>query len=65
MHSTFDRYTEDVAELLVERNIVPENFGRIIDRLDVRADYVMVFQEDEELYQTYMNIIAMLQKRTS
>ena len=64
MHSTFDRYTEDVAELLVERNIVPENFGRIIDRLDVRADYVMVFQEDEELYRTYMNnIIAMLQKR--
>lgn len=63
MYSTFDRYTEDVAELLAERNIVPENFGKIIDRLDVRADYVMVFYDDEELYQTYMNIIIMLQKR--
>ena len=42
---------------------MPENFGKIIDRLDVRADYVMVFHDDEELYQTYMNIIEMLQKR--
>ena len=63
MYSTFDRYTEAVAKLLVERNIVPENFGEIINRLGVRADYVMVFYDDEELYQTYMNIITMLRKR--
>lgn len=63
IYSTFDRYAEDVAVLLMERNIVPENFGKIIDRLDVRADYVMVFHDDEELYQNYMNIIEMLQKR--
>ncbi len=63
IYSTFDCYTEDVAELLVERNIVPENFSKIIDRIDVRADYVMVFYDNEELYQTYMNIIAMLQKQ--
>lgn len=63
MYSTFDRYTEAVAKLLVERNIVPENFGEINNRLGVRADYVMVFYDDEELYQTYMNIITMLRKR--
>ncbi|MDO4976742.1 MAG: hypothetical protein Q4E53_05710 [Eubacteriales bacterium] len=62
LYATFDRYTEDVARVLLENNIVPANLSEIVERFDVRADYVSTIYDDEELYQAYMKVIEMLQK---
>lgn len=62
LYTTFDRYTENVARVLLEKNIVPANLSEIIERFDIRADYVNTIFDDEELYQAYMNIIEMLQE---
>lgn len=63
LYSTFDKYTEDVARVLLDKNIVPTNLSEIIERFDIRADYVSTIYDDEELCQAYMNIIEMLQSR--
>lgn len=63
LYTTFDRYTEDVAKVLLDKNIVPSNLSEIIERFDTRADYVSTIYDDEELYQAYMNIIDMLQRK--
>lgn len=46
----------DVCEL------VDDNMSEIVERFDVRADYVSTIYDDEELYLAYMKVIEMLQK---
>ena len=63
LYATFGGYTEDVARVLLGKNILPTNLSEIIERFDVRADYVSTIYNDEELYQAYINIVDMLQRR--